>query len=182
MTDLDLVKGCKKGRSKEQQELFYRYRNYAMGIGLRYAKKEDEARDIVQEAFIKIYKAIGQLKDANQLKSWIRKIVVNQCINFYHHELRFGHEEIADGLDIHDENYEDVLDHMSNNEILKLINALPDGYRLVFNMYVIEGYSHEEIASQLGISVVTSRTQLFKARKILKKRLTENCHEVKKLV
>ncbi|MEO9476142.1 MAG: sigma-70 family RNA polymerase sigma factor [Cyclobacteriaceae bacterium] len=182
MTDLKLINACKKSDEGAQEELFLKFRRYAMGVCLRYTRSEEEARDILQEGFIKVFKSIKQLKDPNQLKSWIRKIMVNQCINHYHKNLKFDHHEIIDELEISDDRHQDVLSDISTEEILKLINKLPDGYRIVFNMYAIEGYSHDEIAEKLEITEVTSRTQLFKARRILKKQLTLNHHEAKRLI
>lgn len=153
-----------------------------MAICLRYVKDEDEAKDLLQDAFVKIIKSIGQLKNHEMLKSWMGKIVVNQCINYYHHRLKFERKETIDGLEVQNDDHVDVLDTMSTDEILNLINELPDGYRVVFNMYVIEGFSHEEIAEKLSISVVTSRTQLFKARKILKDQLKMHHHEAKRFI
>ncbi len=182
MTEQELVDRCRTGDEKAQKELFYHFRRYVFGICNRYTTSEDEAKDLAQETFIKVYKSIHQLQDSSHVRGWIRRIAVNHCITYYHKRVRFEHDEIAEGLEVVDENYQDVFSDLSTEDILRLINKLPDGYRLVFNMYVIEGYSHEEIGQLLGISEVTSRTQLFKARKILKRQLTSNQHGITKFI
>lgn len=142
-----------------------------MGLCRRYTKSREEAEDVFQETFIRIYKNIGQLNSLKHLEPWIKKIAVNAAVNYYHRHKR--HYHYADYLD-HDggnADYELILSNLSDETLIRLINGLPEGYRMVFNLYVVEGYSHAEIATMLEISEATSRSQLNRARQTLKEQL-----------
>lgn len=144
-----------------------------MGICRRYAKNTAEAEDILQESFIKIFRSIADMRNPEALGGWLRKVVTNTALNYYRSQLHYPQTiDYEDILHTNDD-YLQLLAHLSNEEIVKLINLLPDGYRMVFNLYIIDGYDHSEIAQMLGISENTSRSQLFKAREALKKKLNE---------
>ncbi len=172
MTDEELIKGSIKENELCQKEIFHRYAGRMLGVSYRYARNTMDAEDIVQEAFIKVFKKLGQYKFQGSFEGWIRKIVVNTALKKY---TLIRYDKEVSGYEIKEQD-ESVLEpsaysHLSEKELLGLINNLPDGYKLVFNLYVIEGYQHEEIAEMLGIQAGTSRSQLVKARNMLKNQL-----------
>lgn len=144
-----------------------------LAVCMRYARHRMEAEDILQDAFVKVFEHIGQFQFKGALEGWIRRIVVNTAIKAYDRK-SFTHEQI--GIDPTWDSASDLpLSDMQLQEkdLLNMINQLPDGYRIVFNLYAIEGYSHQEIAEMLGIQESTSRSQLVKARKQLQTQLFE---------
>jgi RNA polymerase sigma-70 factor (ECF subfamily) len=143
-------------------------------ICLRYLRENQDAQDVLQNALIKIYSNLKTF-DINRgsFKSWSSKIVVNECIMFLRKRSRsFFYNELQEELEIHDNSYTPI-EKISAEEITQLILQLPVGYRLVFNLFAIEGYSHKEIAETLSISIGTSKSQLFKAKKMLKEKVTD---------
>ncbi|MGI8583369.1 MAG: RNA polymerase sigma factor [Chitinophagaceae bacterium] len=172
MTDDDLIKGCVQEDESCQRELFRRYAGKMLGVCQRYARNTADAEDIVQDAFIKVFEKIFQFKSEGSFEGWIRRIVVNTALKKYT-VIRFDKE--VSGYEITDRNESSIeasaYSHLNEKELLGMINNLPDGYRLVFNLYVIEGYQHEEIAQMLKIQSGTSRSQLVKARNMLKQQI-----------
>lgn len=162
---------CRKKEAKAQKALFNAYKAKVMGICRRYSSCKEEAEDILQESFIKIFENIEFTDDYRYLSRWIYKTTVNTAINYYHQNKR--HHGLIDYKQVQKFDEQDItaLDNLSNNQLISLINELPDGYRLVFNLYVIEGYKHNEIAELLEISENTSKSQLSRAKCLLKKRL-----------
>ena len=166
MTEKELIKGCIREDRYHQQELFRRYAGKMLVVCMRYARHEMEAEDILQDAFIKVFDNITKFGFKGSFEGWIRRIVINTALKNYSKK-SFRQEQI--GL----ENFPDLqlepeaYTHLHEEELLRLIARLPEGYRLVFNLNVIEGYSHKEIADMLGIQESTSRSQLVKARKML---------------
>lgn len=141
-----------------------------MTVCLRYARNRADAEDILQDGFVRLFQNIHQYKREGSFEGWMRRIFVNASLKKYQTkkwsmELT-GVEHVEEG-----QTEPDIVSAISEQEIIKLINELPDGYKIVFNMYVIEGYSHKEIAESLGINEATSRTQLLKARKQLQQKI-----------
>ncbi|MFN8247398.1 MAG: sigma-70 family RNA polymerase sigma factor [Ferruginibacter sp.] len=173
MTEDELIKGCIRENAACQREVFNRYAGTMLGVCQRYARTSEDAEDILQDAFIKVFNKIGQFKFEGSFEGWIRKIVVNTALKKYS-LIRYSKE--LSGYEIKESNETQVdpaaYGHLTEKDLLVLINALPDGYRLIFNLYVIEGYQHEEIADMLGIQPGTSRSQLVKARMMLQKQIT----------
>jgi len=144
-------------------------------VCLRYTKNKEDAEDVFQQAFFLIYKNLFQLKDVEALSGWIKRIVVNEAIDFTKRKYYLRVVEPMDAsLNLLPDNAEDVLSQMSTDELTNLIQQLPTGCREVFNMYVIDGFSHKEISEKLNISIGTSKSQLFDARKILKMKISLN--------
>ena len=174
MTDDELIKGCIREDESCQRELFQRYAGKMLGVCQRYARSTADAEDIVQDAFIKVFDKIHQFKSEGSFEGWIRRIVVNTALKKYT-VIRYDKE--ISGYEITDRNESameaSAYSHLNEKEILAMINNLPDGYRLIFNLYVIEGYQHEEIAQMLKIQPGTSRSQLVKARNMLKERILQ---------
>jgi RNA polymerase sigma-70 factor (ECF subfamily) len=174
LTDEELITGCIKEDESSQRELFRRYAGKMLGVCQRYARNSADAEDIVQEAFIKVFAKLHQFKSEGSFEGWIRRIVVNTALKKYT-VIRYDKE--VSGYEITDRNESSMeasaYGHLNEKELLGMINQLPDGYRLIFNLYVIEGYQHEEIAQMLKIQPGTSRSQLVKARNMLKERIIQ---------
>jgi RNA polymerase sigma factor (sigma-70 family) len=141
-----------------------------MTICRRYAKDQSEAEDMLQDAFINIFSHISQFKSTGSFEGWLKRITINAAIRILQ-KRKVRIVEISNDQHEIESRDNSVLSDLSAEDLLKLINQLPDGYRMIFNLYVIEGYSHEEIAEMLKIKTATSRSQLSKARAILKDRI-----------
>lgn len=170
-----MILGCIRQHAASQKALFDNYAGKMMGVSLRYARNDADAEDILQDAFIKVFRKIGQYQHNGSFEGWIRKIVVNTAlkkysVNRYTKERSNGDASEYEHLLTEDP---EVYTDLSEKEILEMIHSLPDGYRMVFNLYVIEGYRHEEIAEMMGIQSGTSRSQLAKARWMLQKQIME---------
>lgn len=174
MNDIELlIDQCKKNDRVAQKKLYEKFSVRLMGICLRYTKSRVEAEDLLQEVFIKIFKKIKDFKGDGVFEGWICRITVNTAITYYHKT-----KQLKDNVNVDDYaeqifEYEKITDILSTKELLELINRLPDIYKVVFNLYVIEGYSHKEIAEMLKISEGTSKSQLSRSRKHLQKMLLE---------
>lgn len=172
MTDSELIRGCIEENERSQKELFHKYAGKMLSVSQRYARNSMDAEDILQDAFIKVFDKIKQFKSDGSFEGWIRKIVVNSALKKYT-LIRYDKEINGYEVKEKDESTTDAsaYSQISEKELMNLINNLPDGYRLVFNLYVIEGYQHEEIARMLKIQAGTSRSQLVKARNMLKSQI-----------
>ena len=168
-SEAELVEGCKEGNPQHQRALYQQYNRLMFGVCLRYADNHDDAKDILQDGFIKVFKHIGTFKGKGSFEGWIRRIMVHTSIEHYRRNSRYFMVDIKEAGDM--EFDADALSTLSRNEILSLISELPAGYRTVFNLYVIEGYTHQEIGDMLKISEGTSKSQLSRAKKILKEKL-----------
>lgn len=173
MKETYLVRGCKKGDPAAQRELYALFADKMFRVAFRYIKNQAEAEDVIIKAFTKIFNAIDSFtyKGEGSLEAWIRKVVVNEALMCLRSTHNFNLSE-----SLSNEIPESDLSEFSQLEaedITKMISDLPTGYRTVFNLYVIEGYTHQEIAEQLSITDSTSRTQLFKAKALLKKALNK---------
>lgn len=166
----DLLEGCKLGERRTQELLYKLLSSKMLGICMRYAKDRYEAEDMLQIGFVKVFQKAGEFRGDGSFEGWIRRIMVNTAIEVYRKNQR-----MLNIVDI-DEVYDtpQTMFNMSDLEVkdlLSLIQHLSGGYRLVFNLYAIEGYSHKEIAEQLGITEGASKSQLSRARAILKEKL-----------
>jgi RNA polymerase sigma-70 factor (ECF subfamily) len=166
-----LLERCLHAHRPSQKLLYQTYYGYGMSISLRYANNRDEASEILNDAFMKIFGNLKKFDLGKPFKPWLRKILVNTAINHYHKKQRELHvEEMQNAKNESDT--EKILSAISYQEIITLLQELPPAYRTVFNLYVIEGYSHEEIATMLNIATGTSKSNLFKAKEQLKLILT----------
>ena len=173
MTEEQLIKGCVQNDVACQRLLFERYAGKLMTICLRYSCDKSEAEDMLQDAFIKIFSHIRQYKFEGSLEGWMKRIVVNCALKtIQKKKTRFIEISNHDAAAPQSDSF--VLSSLTEDELIKMISSLPDGYRIVFNLYVMEGYSHDEIAEMLGIQAATSRSQLVKARKLLQKQILLN--------
>jgi RNA polymerase sigma-70 factor, ECF subfamily len=166
-----IIEGCKHQERVAQKLLYNRYVGTLYRLSLRYVRIVSDAEDCTSEAFVKIFDKIQAFdyKEVNSFETWIKQIVINQSLMCLRKRGSFVMAEIEEAFEVQSvSNFEDNFDA---KQILKLILDLPDGYRTVFNLYAIEGYTHSEIAKMLSISESTSKTQLHKARLFLQKKL-----------
>ncbi|MBE0640262.1 MAG: RNA polymerase sigma factor [Bacteroidales bacterium] len=170
--DLKIIEGCISGKRHAQNKLFNRYAPVLLGICLRYARNKHEAEDILQEGFIKIFSSIGSFRGEGSFEGWLKRIIVNTAIT--HNKQSLKHHFHADIEDVdetqikNDDQLEEIaLVKIPQAKLMGLIQKLPEGYKTVFNLYVFEQYTHQEIADFLGVSVNTSKSQLMKARRVL---------------
>ena len=168
----DLIKGCLRRDRVSQQQLFDHYSSKMYAICYRYVKNPMEAEDILVTAFTKIFERINQYKGDGSFEGWVRRIMVNEALTFLRKSRNMYLETDLEQADL-EPNYDQLGDHLEAEDLLKIIQELPAGYRVVFNMYAIDGYSHKEIADHLGISENTSKSQLSRARVYLQKMLLE---------
>ncbi len=169
----EIIEGCIKQNRKAQKMLYERFASKFLGICMRYAKDKQEAEDILQEGFFKIFERINQYQFAGAFEGWMRRIIVNTAISNYRKNIKhYNHYDIYE-INENDEevNIEDI--EFTLEEMLKVIQSLSPGYRMVFNLYAIEGYAHKEIAEILGIDIATSKSQYSRARKIIQNRLAK---------
>lgn len=169
----NLIEKCLKCDVTAQYELYQKYSPKMFGVCLRFAKCREEAEDILQEGFIKVFKNLKTFRNEGKLEAWIRRIMVNTAINFYKRKYPDFPDIDFDRLQLKYHAHEDITAEMSHKEILETVQKLPKGYRMVFNLYVIEGYTHKEIGKMLNISVNTSKSQLSRAKDLLKIKITK---------
>lgn len=165
-----LLEGCKKGDRKAQENLYKMLAGRMMGICMRYSKDRLEAEDILQMGFVKVFQKISEFRGEGSFEGWIKRIMVNTAIESYRKNIRnLAIVDIDEVYDVPQSTFD--MSGLELKDLLKLVQELSNGYRLVFNMYVIEGFSHKEIANQLGISEGASKSQLSRARAILKEKI-----------
>lgn len=162
----DLIEGCIRGDRKMQYELYERFASKMYGVCLRYAANTEEAEDILQEGFIKVFKKISSYRGDGSFEGWIRRIFVNTAIEHFRKKSYLQPISEKEESSIEGK-YVSILDKLAEKDIIKLIQQLSPGYRTVFNMYVVEGYTHKQIAEVLNISEGTSKSQLSRAKLIL---------------
>jgi RNA polymerase sigma-70 factor (ECF subfamily) len=173
MSDEEMLEGCKANQEHAQKYLFDRYSRVMTGVCLRYADSYQEAQDIVQDAFIKVFKKIGTFSGKGSLEGWIRRIMVNTSLDYLRSIKNERFHVAVDDVKYKLKEDQLIIDSLQAEDLLKIIKTLPAGYRTVFNMYAIEGYSHKEIAEQLNVSENTSKSQYSRARSLLQKKLEE---------
>lgn len=167
--DKAFIKRLKSGDEKAQKAFYQALAPRMYGICLRFAKNTAEAEDILQEGFIRIFNHLKDFRGEGSLEGWVRRTIVNTAINFYKKRIKQG---VSTELETVREKVEDkhvIIEKIAADELLTMIQKLPDGYRTVFNLNVIEGYSHKEIGVMLNISENTSKSQLSRARSALQK-------------
>jgi len=170
MNDEQLVNKCLEKDTLAQKQLFEFYSRRMMGVCLRYSKDMDEAKDVLQMGFIKIFEKLEMYNHQGSLEGWIRKIIVNTALDNIRKNKKLQNNVEIEKVDFQLQNAnENAIDVLSAQDLLKVIQSMPTGFRTVFNMYVIEGFSHKEIAEELNISVSTSKSQFSRARVYLQK-------------
>jgi len=172
VNDLEIIKGCAKHDRKAQQMLYDKYSRFLLGICMRYATDRSEAEDILQDSFLKIFFSIGDFSGTGSFAGWMRKVAVNTAITHYHKNLKHRyHIEIEEYVSVETGTSSFEEDLFTSDELYKVMNDLPAGYRMVFNLYAVEGYKHKEIAEMLGIDTNTSKSQYSRAKAVLRDKL-----------
>ena len=169
----DIIEGCRQWKRSSQEALYRQFFGYAMAICLRYASNKDEAIEILNDGFLKIFNHIQSYDTSRPFKSWLSKIMANTAIDHLRSRKKISFsEDITQAYDLGVSD-DKALDKLAYEEILQLVQDLPPAYKTVFNLYVMEGFQHQEIADLLGISEGTSKSNLFKAKRILKTKIEE---------
>lgn len=173
MDEQSLIAGCIKGNQLAQKTLFESFSPKFFALCLRYMKSTDDAEDVLQEGMVKIFTKLPEYSGTGSFEGWMRRIIVNTCLDQIrkNQKLKFDvsidKEEYKLSMNAH------ILENMSANELIEEIKKMPPGYRVVFNMFAIEGYSHQEIAQKLGVKESTSKSQYLRARAYLKERINK---------
>lgn len=175
----ELIEGCRRQNRQAQQALYELYSGKMYALCCRYVKDKMEAEDVLVVAFTKIFERIHQYKGDGSFEGWIRRVMVNESLGFLRKNKNMYVETDIEAAE-REPNYEQLDSALEAEDLMKLIEGLPTGYRVVFNLYAIDGYSHQEIAEQLGINENTSKSQLSRARVLLQKRLLELDNDQKK--
>jgi RNA polymerase sigma-70 factor (ECF subfamily) len=175
----ELIEGCRRQNRQAQQALYELYSGKMYALCCRYVKDKMEAEDVLVVAFTKIFERIHQYKGDGSFEGWIRRVMVNESLGFLRKNKNMYVETDIEAAE-REPNYEQLDSVLEAEDLMKLIEGLPTGYRVVFNLYAIDGYSHQEIGEQLGISENTSKSQLSRARVLLQKRLLELDNDQKK--
>ena len=178
ISEEELIAGCKKGKRWAQEELYKRYCGAMLGVAVRYCRNTTEAEDALQESFIRIFKYIKNFEGRHEgsLSAWVKTVVVNTTLSHNRNNKKHHYTEDIDEVHVSSDDtplFDEEVDvsRRKQEQILKAMQKLPVGYRTVFNLYVVEGYTHKEIAEIMEISENTSKSQLSKARRYLKKLL-----------
>ena len=175
MSQDQLIKNCKKKQPKAQADLYKRYASVLFSVCLKYAPNYTEAEDILQDAFITIFDKITQYKNKGSFEGWLKRVVINTALQRYR---KPGVYSLVNEENIKEVEVEVEEDAIPLDYLLSIIQELPDRYRMVFNLYVMDGYSHREISELLTISQGTSKSNLARARMILKEKIETNLHSL----
>ncbi len=168
----ELVESCARNDRKAQGEMYDLFAGKMYVLCLRYALSQQEAEDVLQESFIKVFKNIKKFRGDSRLGYWIKRIVINTALN--HRRNKLYMYPMVDVYDMHQNvDYDKVFSDYGYEELLSMISELPSGCRIIFNLYAIDGYSHKEIAKKLGISEGTSKSQHSRAKMLLQKKISE---------
>lgn len=173
MDDSTLVKKCLDGDSRAQRMLFEKFAPKMLGVCLRYAKNSEQAEDILQDGFVKVFTKLSKYSGEGSLEGWIRRIIVNTALDDIRKNVKFQNSVSVDDVDYKLDVDSHILEGLMAEDLMLIINDMPAGYKVVFNMFAIEGFSHKEIAVQLNVSENTSKSQYSRARAYLKVKLEE---------
>jgi RNA polymerase sigma-70 factor (ECF subfamily) len=170
MTEQTILVGCLNNDPSAQRELYNRYSPKMLSVCYRFSNSREDAEDMLQEGFIKIFTQIHTFQNKGAFEGWIRRVMINECISFIRvqKKVKFIEDE-----NYFEERHNNIESQFSVEDIQFLIDSLPDGYRMIFNLYAIEGYKHHEIATMLSISEGTSKSQLSHARKMLQENIAK---------
>jgi len=176
-----LIQGCKKNKRKARNQLYKLYANKFLGICLRYTRNKSQAEDVLHDSFIKIFTKIDQYSGKGSFEGWMKRIVSNTAIQHLRDITKdrsvFEDKEVDNAAIIDDT--EEEIPLVDAKDLMRIIQLLPDGYKIIFNMYVFEEMSHREIANNLGISEGTSKSQLYRSKRFLRKEIEQFIHNNK---
>lgn len=169
-----LIKNCLKGQAAAQKQLYSEFAPLMLGVCYRYTKSLQDAEDVLQDGFVRVFKFLDQYNREGELGAWIRRIMVNTALNYLKQSKKYQHDLLFDKTELHIVSQDDPEMLLNAKDLAELIRQLPTGYQTIFNLYAIEGYSHLEIGQMMGISENTSRSQYMRARHLLISWLTNN--------
>ena len=164
-----LIQACINGDRHSQSNLYEQFAPKMFGVCMRYAKNREEAEEIMQEGFIQVFKSLHSFRHAGSFEGWVRKIMVYSAIHHFRTNSKMYVVVDIQNANAEQAGTEDIIAHLQKKELLKIVQALPPAYRMVFNLYVFEGMKHREIAEQLGIAEGTSKSNFFDAKLLLQK-------------
>jgi len=172
MSEQQIIEGCARHERKAQKVLYEKYSRLLLGVCMRYASNKSEAEDILQDSFLKIFFRITDYSGTGSFVGWLRKVVVNTAITHYHVNLKYRyHVEIEEYVSAESGRAGFDEDFFTADELYKVLNELPRGYRMIFNLYAVEGYKHKEIAEMMGIDTNTSKSQYSRAKAVIRDKL-----------
>ncbi|MFW6249040.1 MAG: RNA polymerase sigma factor [Bacteroidota bacterium] len=178
----EIVKGCIKGNRAMQSRLYKMFASQMYALCLRYTRNDFDAQDVLQEGFVKIFNNLKDFQWKGSLEGWMKRIFIRLALDRFRNKIQILSVDEIPEKDNFSEKDSNAIDQMSAKEILYIVQELPDQYRLVFNLYVLEGYSHNEISQILNIGVSTSRSNLVRAKNILKEKIVYNAHWIDKAI
>ncbi len=184
MTDNEkhILSGCIAGNRNSQSDLYKLFSPKMMIVCLQYSKNLQEAEEILQDGFIRVFKFIGQFKNEGSFEGWIRKIMVNCALQKLRSQINLR-PVISLNAEVHDDAHEEnIIDNISGKEMIQMVQALSQAYRIVFNLFYFEGYKHKEIAEMLGVQEGTSKSNLAQAKRILQNAIKKNLNIEKKIL
>lgn len=175
LSEEQIITGCMKNSRKAQKALYDKYASTMFAICLRYGSNRAEAEDMLQDGFVKIFLNISQYSGKGSFEGWIKRIIINNAISVHRKNLKHYYHQPFDDVNENDivEEEDLIEDELTYDELFSLINELPEGYKMVFNLHVIEGFKHKEIAEMLNIDQGTSKSQFSRARAFLKNKIKE---------
>ncbi|HEY0108868.1 MAG TPA: RNA polymerase sigma factor [Fibrella sp.] len=170
LSESQLVVALQRGEARAQKVTYERYATKMMAVCIRYVANQDDAEDVLIEAFMRVFERISQFRNEGSFEGWIRRIMVTEALMFLRKNKSLRQEVPLESITT-EPDYQWADEHLQADDLLKLVAQLPDGYRTIFNLYAIEGYNHAEIASLTGISEGTSKSQLSRARALLQQKI-----------
>lgn len=173
MTEQQLITGCKANERRAQRAVYDRYSSVMLAVARRYTARDTDAEDVLVTAFFKVFDKIGTFTDSGSFEGWIRRIVVNEALMLLRKKHALKHASELENVNPTSFSVPaEAASRLAEADIMNLLDRMPVGYRTVFNLYVVEGYKHREIAEMLGISINTSKSQLILAKKRMREQLT----------
>ncbi len=173
MTNEQLIENCLKGNARAQKLLYDKFGPKLMGVCFRYATNKQEAEDLLQDGFIKIFEKLDKYSGIGSFEGWMRRIVVNTALDNIRKNKKFllNTDLETEGYKLSSNDF--IEERLAAKDLIKVLHSIPLGYKTVFNLYAIEGYSHKEIAEQLGVSTSTSKSQYSRAKALLREKITK---------
>lgn len=173
MSEEEMIKGCLKDDPLAQRALYDKVGPKMMGVCLRYMVSIEEAQDVLQDGLIKVFDKLGTYSGMGSFEGWVRRIVVNTALDAIRKNKNLKHNMQIDDVEYALKSNDFIFEHLVAEDLLKVLHELPLGYKTVFNLFAIEGYSHKEIAKKMNITVSTSKSQFSRAKSMLRKKITE---------
>ncbi len=172
LDEQEIIRRCCKNDRKAQKLLFHKFSSLLLGVCKRYSTSREEAEDILQEGFLKIYLNIQDFTGKGSFINWMKRIMINTAITHYHRNLKHQyHQDVTEIRETDVEGRDFGETEFTREELLHVIESLPDGYRMVFNLYAVEGYKHKEIAAMLEVDINTSKSQYSRAKALIRGKL-----------